>query len=217
MSGEYGLASVCSASVRLCGQARANFKCVTTAFEPTVTWTKPQYIILHSSLTLLPPQLSSFSLSLPPSSLDMSHRWFCHALWHMVWVICGDLGKYLLRDKQRWVIMCDNMKDNCVLVLTGRFAIFFFFRNRVSQRLFFSFYCKLENTNTDWKYRRWKHRFNGPSVYSHFQGCSLLIYISVSPSRDTVKNTVDKELFKTYSGNVQLYLASFLSPGLQWM
>lgn len=37
-----------------------------------------------------------------------------------------DTGRCLLRDKQRWLIIYDNMKDNCAPVLTGRFAIFFF-------------------------------------------------------------------------------------------
>lgn len=57
--------------------------------------------------------------------------------------------------------------------------------------------------------------FNRPSVYSHFQGCSLLITSLFLLPETQSKNTVDKELFKTYSGSVQLYLASFLSPGLQ--
>lgn len=35
------------------------------------------------------------------------------------------LRKCLLRDKRRWVIIYDNTKDNCVLILTGRFAISF--------------------------------------------------------------------------------------------
>lgn len=131
MSGEYGLASACSASVRLCGQARANFKCVTAAFEPTVTWTKPLYIILHSSLTPLPPPLSSLFFFLPPPS-PSSLRWSRYVtLWASSRLVTHGvsnlwrLGKCLRRDKQRWVIIYDNMKDNCVLVLTGRFAIFF--------------------------------------------------------------------------------------------
>lgn len=48
-----------------------------------------------------------------------------------------------------------------------------------------------------------------------FSRLLIIDYIYVSPCRDMVKNTVDKELFKTYSGSEQLYLASFLSPGLQ--
>lgn len=125
------MASACSASVRLCGQARANFKCVTAAFEPTVTWTKPLYIILHSSLTPLPPPLSSLFFFLPPPS-PSSLRWSRYVtLWASSRLVTHGvsnlwrLGKCLRRDKQRWVIIYDNMKDNCVLVLTGRFAIFF--------------------------------------------------------------------------------------------
>jgi len=61
---------VLAASVRLCRQARANFKCVSAAFEPAVTWTKPRYIILHSSLT--PPHRRSCLPSPSPSPLRRS-------------------------------------------------------------------------------------------------------------------------------------------------
>lgn len=129
MSGEYGLARACSASSCLCGQARANFKCVTAAFEPTVSWTKPLYIILHSSLTLLLPPLSSLSFFIPPPSLS-SRRWSRYVtLWALSRLVTHGVSyqwrKCLLRDKERWAIIYDNMKDNCVLVLTWRFAISF--------------------------------------------------------------------------------------------
>lgn len=144
MSGEYGLASACSASFRLCGQARANFKCVTAAFKPTVTWTKPLYIILHSSFTLL---LHSFFFSLRLSTYVT--RW---ALSRLVTHGVSYLwGKCLLRDERRWLIIYDNVKDNCALVLNRRFAISFQEQMRAKARrwrkLLPFFDCKLENTN----------------------------------------------------------------------
>lgn len=133
-------------------------------------------------------------------------------------------------------VFCDTSKGGLLFMITWKTIVFwywlgdlksfffFFFSfsgNRCSQRLSnrenFLFDCKLENRNIGGEYRRWKHLFNGPSVYSHFQGCSLLITSMFLLAETRWKNTVDKELFKTNSGSEQLYLASFLSPGLQWM
>lgn len=141
MSGEYGLASARSASFRLCGQARANFKCVTAAFKLTVTWTKPLYIILHFSFSLL---------------LFFSLRWSTYVTrWALSRLVTHGAsylwGKRLLRDERRWLIIYDNVKDNCALVLTRRFTISFQEQMRAKARrwrkLLPFFDCKLENTN----------------------------------------------------------------------
>lgn len=54
--------------------------------------------------------------------------------------------------------------------------------------------------------------FNRPSVFRHFQGCWLLITSLFLLPETQSKTSVDKELFKTYSCSVVLYLASFFSP-----
>lgn len=129
MSREYGLVSACGASSRLCGQARANFKCVIAAFEPTVTWTKPLYIILLSSLALLPPSLSSlFSLIISPSL--SSRRWSRYVRpWALSCLMTQGASyqwkKCLLKDKQRSVSIYDNMKDKFVLMFTRGCTICF--------------------------------------------------------------------------------------------
>lgn len=75
------------------------------------------------------------------------------------------------------------------------------------------FDCKLKKTHTHThKYRediqKVETSFSGPSVYSHFKVAYYWLHLCFP----TAENSTDKELFKTYLGNVQLYLASVL-PG----
>lgn len=144
MSGEYGLASACSASFRLCGQARANFKCVTAAFSQRLPGQN------HYTLYCIPLSRSSFIL------FFFSLRWSTYVTrWALSRLVTHGVsylwGKCLLRDERRWLIIYDNVKDNCALVLTRRFAISFQEQMRAKARrwrkLLPFFDCKLENTN----------------------------------------------------------------------
>lgn len=152
----------------------------------------------------------------------MSHCGLRHALWHMVWVICGDLGNVCGETSKGGLLFMITWKTIVCLYWQGDLQSFF--RNRFSQPLsngenFFSD-CKLENTNMGGEVQKVKASFQWAICLQPFSRLFIIDYISVSPSRDTVqkkKNTVDKELLKTYAGSLQLYLGSFLSPGLQWM
>lgn len=103
------------------------------------------------------------------------------------------------------------MKNKRALALTGRLAISFSSQTLGNGENFF-FDCKLKNTNMGGESTEGENipLFNSPSVYRHFQGCSLLITSLFLFPEAQPKNSVDKELC-----GVLLYLASFLFPGLQ--
>lgn len=186
MSGEYGLVSACSTSVRLCGQARANFKCVTAAFEPTVTWTKPLYIILHSSLTPLPPPIFSslffFLPSRPKTSLCSSRYVTLCALLHLVTQLSAEAWENVCRETD-WggLLFMITWKTIVFWYWLGDlqsvifyFILFIFFLEQVQPRGLVmdkgSFFIVNEkNTNMGGKCRRWKRLFSGQSVFSHFK------------------------------------------------
>lgn len=99
-----------------------------------------QYILYYIPLIHSFPHHSRLYSFFLPSSSPSPLRWSRYVtLWALSRLVTHGvsylwrLRKCLLRVKQRWVVIYDNTKDNCVLVLTGRFAIFF--RNRCSQEL----------------------------------------------------------------------------------
>lgn len=152
----------------------------------------------------------------------MSHCGLRHALWHMVWVICGDLGNVCGETSKGGLLFMITWKTIVCLYWQGDLQSFF--RNRFSQPLsngenFFSD-CKLENTNMGGGSTEGESIFSMGHLFTAiFKVVHYWLYLCFSFQRHSPKkkNTVDKELLKTYAGSLQLYLGSFLSPGLQWM
>lgn len=128
----------------------------------------PLYIILCTSF---PPTALFFILPFFPhrwSRYSMSQCGLCHALQHMVRVICDDLGNVCRETSKGGLLFMITWKTIVALLLAGRFAIFFLFfffsfqeqmqseALQWGKLLFFD--CKLENINMrGGKYRRWKH------------------------------------------------------------
>lgn len=165
------------------------------------------FLFNTSSTALFLIRLSSFMVCF--TGLDMSHCRLCHALWHMVWVI-WDLGNVCWETSEGRLLFMITWKTNVGWHWLEDWQSVF--SQRLSNGENFFFDCKLKNTNMGGESTEGENisLFNSPSVYRHFQGCSLLITSLFLLPEAQSKNSVDKELC-----GLLLYLASFLSLGLQ--